>query len=437
MRSSKLEHDPSPAPEPQPAGRVGGLVEHLFRRQYGKLVSRLTRILGPQHLQLAEEVVQDALAAALQRWPFHGVPDNPGAWLAAVARNKALDRLRRRASFQEKQDAVVKEIENLPRLDPAAGAHFDSEVAEDQLRMMFLCCHPCLTRESAVSLILKTVGGFGVGEIARGFLARESAVAQRLVRAKKRLRQEAPALEMPVGSDAARRLEPVLDALYLIFNEGHCAHKGDRLIRKDLCEEAIRLTQLLSEHPVTERPKVHALLALMLLQAARTPARIDSEDNLLLLSEQDRELWDRELLERGFRSFERSIAGDEQSAYHVEAAIAAQHCMAEKYEDTDWTAILSLYDVLLRIKPSPVVALNRSVAVAFVRGPEAALEELTAIENDPLMRDYFHLPAVMGSLHRMSGRNEEAARFYQEALSRDCSRPERRFLRRLLEACRG
>ncbi len=412
------------------------IVEHLFRRQYSQILARLTRVLGPSHLDLAEEAVQEAMVSALQRWPFSGVPDSPAGWLLTVARNKALDRLRRRARFREKETFVLREIEGLER--SSNEIHFESEVVEDQLRMMFLCCHPALTRESAVTLVLKIVGGFGVAEIARAFLSQESSIAQRLVRAKKKLREAEAPFEMPGPERVASRLDPVLDALYLIFNEGYCALQGDQLIRRDMCAEAIRLAELLSQHPQTGDPKIEALLALFLLQSARTPARLDTEGNLLLLAEQDRRLWDHGLIRRGFAAFERSIAGTHESRFHVEAAIAAAHCSVRRFEDTDWNGILNLYDRLTALYPTPVVALNRAVAVAFASGPLAALREIESLSDEPTLKRYFPLPAVRASLLVMLGRSKEAAAHYRRALDLPCSEPEKRFLQaRLQEAEAG
>ncbi len=407
------------------------IVEHLFRRQYAQILARLTRVLGPTHLDLAEEAVQEALVSALQKWPFGGVPDNPSGWLFTVARNKALDRLRRRARFRDKEAEVQRGIESLER--SSSEAHFKSEVVEDQLRMMFLCCHPSLTRESAVTLVLKIVGGFGVAEIARAFLARESSIAQRLVRAKKRLRAAGAPFEMPAPESIADRLDPVLDALYLIFNEGYCALQGDQLVRRDMCWEAIRLAELLSNHPHTRNPKIDAMLALFLLQSARTPARLDSEGNLLLLAEQDRNLWDHALIRRGFEALDRSIAGTQESRFHVEAAIAAAHCSAQRFQDTDWEGILALYDRLTALYPTPVVALNRAVALAFARSPSEALREIERLSDEPTLRRYLPLPAVTASLLVMLGRKREAAVHFRRALALPCSEPERRFLRARLE----
>ncbi len=420
-------------PDTQPPA-VTQLVDHLFRRQSGRILARLTRIFGPGNLDLAEEVVQEALMSALQSWPFHGVPDKPEAWIVRVARNRALDVLRRESRLREKQSQIELQLGRLSSPEQSDRIVFEKEIAEDQLRMIFMCCHPSLPPAAAVALTLKTVGGFGVSEIARALLARESAVAQRLVRAKRQIRRQKIGLAMPRGEELARRLDSVLAVLYLMFNEGYSTASGERVIRGDLCREAIRLTGLLVRHPLTKRPRVEALLALMLFQAARLPARQNGSGELLLLSEQDRSLWDRNLIQEGFRHLESSIGGGDESQYHLEAAIAATHASAPSYQETDWRRILGLYDALLSSQDSPVVRLNRSVALCFVRGPAEALSELDRIRDHPSLRSYSLLPATMAAFQEQLGKRTEAARLYRQALRSPCSEPEKRFLERKLTA---
>lgn len=417
---------------------VGRLVDHLFRHQAGRMVSTLTRIFGPQHLDLAEEVVQDALLRALQQWPFKGVPENPTAWMVEVARNRALDLLRRETSFRSKSEDIVRAFNTQEALaNDRSDAALSGELLDDELGMIFMACHPSIPREGRIALTLKTVGGFGVSEIARAFLAREATIAQRLVRAKRRIREEEIRFELPSASDLSARLDSVLEVIYLLFNEGYTAHSGENLIRKDLCEEAIRLCALLVRHPVTDLPKSHALLSLMLLQSARLAARVSECGDMFLLEEQDRALWDRRLINRGIYHLGRSAEGDEMTEYHLQAGIAACHVGAPSYEATDWPRIVYLYDQLLRLNSSPVVALNRAVALSRWRGPQAGIEELGRIASHPAMTDYYLFHATMGELWRQSGEGEKAVSCYRRALASPCSEPERRFLLRKIETLTG
>jgi RNA polymerase sigma-70 factor (ECF subfamily) len=408
-------------------------VDHLFRHRAGQMVSYLTRVFGPSHVSLAEEVVQDALVKALQQWPFHGIPDNPGAWLLRVARNGALDVLRRETWLRDRVPQIRAELE-IPELVEPEDPVLDHELRDDQLGMIFLCCHPRIPRDARVALSLKTVAGFSGAEIARAFLIDETTIAQRIVRAKRELRAENVAFEMPVGDELSSRLDSVLDVLYLLFNEGYAAHQGEDLIRLDLCSEAIRLTRLLTDSAVTARPKVHALLALMLLQAARFPARTDATGDLVLLSEQDRGLWDQCLIAEGFAHFERAANGDELTAYHIQAAIAALHAQADRDETTDWPAILDLYEQLSGLAPSPVILLNHAVALCKVKGPRVALDALDRITDHRAMRRYHLLPAARAEFWKELGNLDRARASYRDALECQCSEPERRFLTRCLEA---
>jgi len=412
---------------------VQSLVDHLFRREAGRMVASLVRSFGPAHLALAEEVVQEALIKALKRWPFHGVPDEPGAWLQRVARNLALDRLRRESTFRDKEPQIAALIEGRALGSPDE-VHLARELDDDALRLIFLCCHPELPRDSRVALTLKTVGGFSVPELARGFLANEAAIAQRLVRAQRRIREREIAYEVPGPGEIEERLEAVLEVVYLMFNEGYAAHDGDRMIRDDLVGEALRLASLLAKHASTARPEVDALAALLFFQASRLPARLDTGGDLVLLQDQDRGLWDRRLIARAYHHLERSAAGEVLSAYHVQAAIAAQHASAPSDEATDWPAILELYDELHRLEPSPVVALNRAVAVARCHGPRAGLEAIDEIAEHPAIVGYYLLGATRAELLVRAGDLTAAAEAYRRALECPSSAPERRFLEKKLAA---
>ena len=413
-----------------PGNDARQLVDHLFRTRAGQMVARLTRLFGPAHVDLAEEVVQDALVKALQQWPFSGIPDNPGGWLCRVARNGALDALRRHASFRDKAAEIARELS-------ASYDAPDDPPGDDELRMMFMCCHPSLPRDARVALSLKTVGGFSVPEIARAFLTAESAIAQRLVRAKRQIREtgldlELPGQRAPASNEAedgfAARLESVLEVIYLLFNEGYAAGSGEDLVRLDLCGEALRLGRLVADSPATTAPAAHALVALMAFQAARLPARVDASGELVLLEDQDRSLWDARLTALGFHHFGESAEGPVKTPYHVQAAIAAVHAGTAEAAHTPWDRILALYDELLAMTSSPVVALNRAVALSKVSGPVAALAAIAPLDAEPALSGYYLLPAVKGRLLMEAGDPAGAAAAYRAALERPCAEPERRFL---------
>jgi RNA polymerase sigma factor (sigma-70 family) len=420
-----------------PYANVPQVVDHLFRHQAGQVVSTLTRIFGPANIDLAEDVVQETLIKALKVWPYQGIPDNPAAWIMRVAKNGALDVLRRERSLRDKQD----EIARLPEYGTAHSDDIDlegdRELWDDQLGMMFICCHPALSRPARVALTLKTLGGFGVPEIARAFLSEEAAIAQRLVRTKRTLREMSIPFQVPEREALPARLDSVLDVLYLLFNEGYSAHSGAELVRQDLCAEAIRLTSMLARHPAGDVPRVHALLALMLLQTSRLPARTDDEGNILLLREQDRSLWDRALINMGLAELARSASGDALSEYHLQAGIASCHALAASFEDTEWWRILMQYDALMRIAPSPVVALNRTVALAMVEGMQAGLRELERVRAMPGMEGYYLFYATLAEFRKEVGDTEGAVVAYRHALDLASTVPEQRFLQRKLAECEG
>ena len=419
---------------PEPQGAVRPLVEHLFRRQSGQMLATLAHVLGLQDLDLAEEAVQEAMLQALRKWPFQGIPTNPQAWLAEVARNKALDLLRHRSLVRRREDEVEKRLlEREAALARCAIGMDGDEVDDDQLAMMFACCHPALTPEARVALTLKAVGGFGAAEIARGFLVEEATLAQRLVRAKRLIQEQGIVLKIPAAEELPDRLDSVLQAIYLLFNEGYLPYQGEDLVRQELCGEAIRLGELLLARPDTAQPKVHALFALMCLQAARLPARVDSQGDLLLLGEQDRSLWNHELLGRGLWHMEHAAEGDEVSLYHLQAGIAALYAVAPSYETTDWPQLLDWYDQLGAAAPTPVVALNRAIVLSMVEGPEAGLEALEPLRDLSSLRHYYLLPAARADMLRRLGRGVEAADSYHEALAERCTEPERRFLLKRLQ----
>jgi RNA polymerase sigma factor (sigma-70 family) len=397
------------------------------------MVSILTRIFGVKHLSLAEDVVQEALARALQTWPYYGIPRNPVAWIMQVSKNLALDAIRREKVFRNKEIEVSRFIEEGLGTSNAEDSVSRDEIRDDILWMMFMCCHPLVPQESQVALALKTLCGFSAGEIARAFLTSEAAIAKRLTRAKRKIRLARIPFEMLTGEELAQRLDGVLQTLYLLFNEGYKASVGENLIRQELCLEAIRLCELLAGHPAGNRPRVHALLALMLLNGARLPARLDTGGNILRLEEQDRSRWDRAMIARGLYHLMRSTEGDEISEYHLQAGIAACHCAAGDYDSTDWPRILSLYDRLIEMDDSPIVALNRAVAVAKVRGPRAGIEAVEAIRNRGQLNSYYLLYAVLGEFESLLSNRQAAIDYFRKSLGLATMRSERMFLSKRLQ----
>lgn len=396
-------------------------IDHLLRHESGRLVAALAGIFGPGNIDLIEDVVQEALLEALRHWRFRGVPDNPTAWLTQVAKRRALDALRRDATLRRHEADLRDRVQRL-----AARAPHDGQ--DDQLRLMFLCCHPDLPRESRVALTLKLVAGMGTREIARAFLVTEPTMAQRLVRAKRDIRDRGLTLDMPEPDERPGRLHGVLETLYLLFNDGYAAVEGEEVIRRDRLEEACRLAIMLVNDERTATPASHALLALMLLHASRLDARSD-DGQLMLLEDQDRSRWDRGLIERGFEHLRHAQAGSELTTFHLEAGIAAVHARAASFEQTDWAEIMQLYDLLHAHNPSPVVGLNRAVAIAMVCGAEAGLAELDAL---PPMDHYIHHAIVRGELLGRAGRTTEAREQLELALQMPSSQPQRALIQRRL-----
>jgi RNA polymerase sigma-70 factor (ECF subfamily) len=383
------------------------VAEDFFRREGARLVATLTAHLGTHRLQLAEDAVQEALVRALQVWPYRGIPENPAAWLTRTAKNCALDVLRREQRWTEKVEAVALAAEPPPAPDEASAPPGpDDEI----LRLLFVCFHPQLSAEAQLALALRTVCGLSAAEIAAAFLVSEAAISKRLVRARQRIRELELPFAVPDDSELSDRLDGVLRALYLLFNEGYKASSGPSLVRADLCTEAVRLASLLCTHPATTAPRTHALHALLCLTAARLPARTDAAGRLLRLHEQDRSSWDQSLLVRGLTSLAQSATGDAISPWHLEAGIAAAHSVAENDATTDWTRILGLYDQLLLLQPSPVAAMNRAVAVARVHGPAAGRAALAAIRDRSALDQYHLYHVVHASLAADCGDTPQAIR---------------------------
>jgi RNA polymerase sigma-70 factor (ECF subfamily) len=402
------------------------LVDRLYRTESPRLLARLTRVFGPARLELCEAALQEAFVSALAVWPERGMPESPAAWLWTAALNRARDELRKRGTAAGKQDDVKMWLD-AEETEPSEAA-FDGELPDDQLAMMFVACHPSLSSASRVALTLRTLCGFEVAHVARALLSDEAAVEKRLVRARQKLRDEGVRFEVPAQEDLAERREAVLTVLYLLFNEGYGASEGERHVREELCAEAIRLTRMVAEHPVVAAAEVHALLALMLLQASRLGARADASGRLLTLAEQDRSRWDRAAIAAGLEALARSAGGPRATPYHLEAGIAACHAMAASFQVTDWARIVSYYGELLTLKPSPVVRVNRAIAVRWLEGPERGLEELERCADDPTLQRYVPLHAARAEACEALGRGDDAARAWRLALSCAGTEPERRWI---------
>ncbi|MEU1802575.1 DUF6596 domain-containing protein [Streptomyces sp. NPDC019937] len=400
-------------------------VEAVFRIESARIIAGVARIV--RDVGIAEELAQDALIAALEQWPESGVPDKPGAWLMATAKHRAIDLVRRKETYARKLAEVGRALEDVPPPDPADLDDPDG-IDDDLLRLIFTACHPVLSPEARIALTLRLLGGLTTEEIARAFLASEAAVAQRIVRAKRSLAKAGVPFEVPYGEDRTARLSSVLEVIYLIFNEGYSATAGDDLVRPALCEDALRLARVLAGL-MPKEPEVHGLAALLEFQASRIPARTGPDGAPVLLADQNRARWNRLLIHRGVEALHRAGHGP----YALQAAIAACHARAVRYEDTDWGTITTLYDRLAALTPSPVVELNRAVAVSMAQGPAAALELVDALVADPALRDYHLLPSVRGDLLERLGRRAEARAEFERAASLTRNAAERRLLRERAE----
>lgn len=403
--------------------------DHLFRHQAGRMVAALTRAFGVQNLALAEDVVQDAFCRALEVWKLRGVPENPGAWLFKTAKNRALDVLRRERTARTFAPELGRLLQTEWTLATAVDELLDQTgIVDDQLRLMFSCCDPRLSEPAQVMLVLQLIGGFGAREIAANFVTTQTAAEKRLTRAKRLLAGSGTLFDIADQADFARRLPLVQRSLYLIFSEGYHGASRHAVVRADLCGEALRLTRILAEHPLGADPSTLALCALMHLNAARLPARLDAAGNLSSLFEQDRSRWDRALIAQGRVWLERSATGSRVSRYHVEAAIANEHAVAVTFEQTDWETIVALYDRLLALVPSPVVALNRAIALAQVQGPQRGLEAMDAIAGRERLAKYPFYHAARGELELRRGNPVEARANFEAAIGLARNPAERRFL---------
>ncbi len=409
-------------------------IDAVWRIESARVIAGLARIV--RDVGVAEELAQDALVAALEQWPESGVPDNPGAWLTATAKHRAIDRLRRNERLQRKHELIAHELEILQAAEPDLAAELDDDIGDDLLRLVFTTCHPVLSPDARVALTLRLLGGLTTAEIARAFLVPEATVGQRILRAKRTLAAARVPFEVPVGADRAERLASVLEVIYLVFNEGYAATAGDDWIRPSLCQEALRLGRILAALSPAE-PEVHGLVALMELQASRLRARVGPDGEPVLLGDQDRARWDWLLVGRGRAALERAEAlGGALGPYALQAAIAACHARAPSVDQTDWGRIAALYDALAQVSPSPIVELNRAVALAMAFGPAVGLEHVDGIAADPALAGYPRLPAVRGDLLVRLGRLEEARAELELAASLTQNERERALLLERAARCR-
>ena len=418
---------------PQPTNDITRIVDHLFRHESGKMIAVLSRLLGLQNLETAQDIVQDTLLQAMNTWRFKAIPDNPSAWLYRVAKNKAIDFLRREKQFKNISPQYSYLLESEYTLSSTVNNLFlENEIQDSQLRMMFACCHPVITEESQIALTLKTLCGLSVNEIAKAFLTTDDTIAKRIYRAKEKIKTEKIELEVPQRNELSVRTDTVLKTLYLLFNEGYKSSNPDKLIREDLCEEAMRLCFILTQHSLTSLPRTKALLALMCFQASRLDARLDDNNNIILLKHQDRGKWNRSLMSKGFELMEESTEPFEVSAYHLEAAIASQHATARSFEQTDWKTIYHLYEMLYQLQPNPVVAMNKAIASSYAISKQNALKELQQIKGLENHHVYY---ASIAEVYFDLDNKEEAKKFFKKALELTSSSFDQQLLMNKIRSC--
>lgn len=388
-------------------------LEHLFRHESGRMLAVLSKLFGLHQVEIAEDIVQETLLSALEAWKLKGIPENPRAWLYRSAKNRAIDYLRRERNFKERIVPTLLQRGQDADHHWLDGYFLDQEIEDAQLRMMFAVCHPAIPLEAQLALMLRTLCGLSTEEIAVAFLLSSDSIGKRLYRAKEKIRQEKLSLEVPAGAEIVERLDAVLHAVYLLFNEGYKSASDDTVVRRELCAEAIRLGALLARHPLSNTPKTHALLALMCFHASRLDTRLNPDGEIVLLEYQDRERWNRQMIALAYEHFTKSSQGEAISTYHLEAAIASYHAAAPSFSQTNWQAIFYCYNLLLKMQPSPIVALNRAIALGYAEGPVAGIEALTKIEG---LTQHYLWHTALGDFYEKKGDMMGALAAYQSAL---------------------
>ena len=418
-----------------PIGTIHQTIDHLFRHESGKMISVLSGLLGLQNMETAQDIVQDTLLQAMNTWSYNGIPDNPSAWLYRVARNKAIDFLRRQKKFKEIRPQYSSLLESEWTLTTTVHQFFmENEMQDSQLRMMFACCHPAIAVESQIALTLKTLCGLSVAEIAKAFLTTDETIAKRIYRAREKIKSEQIELETPAGNDLQIRLDAVLKSLYLLFNEGYNSSQPDYLIREDLCEESMRLCHILTQHPLTRFPGTNALFSLFCFQASRLQTRLDDKGHIIILKYQDRNKWNQSLIQKGFDHLEMAAEPFEVSSYHLEAAIASTHAAAPSFEQTDWNSIYHLYEILYQLQPNPVVAMNKAIASSYAISKQHALRELREINGLEKHHLYF---AALGELYLDMAEYIKAKESFEKALLLTTSVSEKQLLTEKIGLCKN
>jgi RNA polymerase sigma factor (sigma-70 family) len=415
------------------AKHINELADHLFRHESGKMIAVLSRMLGLQNLETAQDIVQDTLIQAMNTWRFNVIPENPSGWLYRVAKNKAIDFLRREKKFKEISPEYAYLLQSEYTLTPTVNNFFlENEIQDSQLRMMFACCHPAIPEESQIALTLKTLCGLSVNEIAKAFLTNNETISKRIYRAKEKIKGAKIELDVPTGDELASRLDVILKSLYLLFNEGYNSSHPQHLIREELCGEAIRLCHLLSQQPITNYPRVKALLSLMCFQSSRLSARLDDKGNIIVLKYQDRSKWYRPLIQKGFDYLDAASEPFETSTYHLEAAIASLHAAAPSFETTDWKSIYHLYEMLYQLQPNPVVAMNKAIASAYSISKQKALEELKKIKG---LEQYHIYHASIGEMYFELEEKAVAKEYFKKAYKLTDSLTEQQLLLKKISLC--
>lgn len=417
----------------QPSATIHKTIDHLFRHESGKITAVLTRLLGFQNLETAQDIVQDTLLQAMRTWSYSSIPDNPSGWLYKVAKNKAIDFIRREKRFREIGPQYAYRLQSEYSLSPTVNNLFlENEIEDSQLRMMFACCHPLIPAESQIALTLKTLCGLSVTEISKAFLTNDETITKRIYRAKEKIKAAQIEVDVPEGNELQERTDAVLKSLYLLFNEGYNSSNPDNLIRKDLCEEAIRLCHLLTQHSLTRFPRTYALLSLFCFQSSRLHARLDDKGHIIILKYQDRTKWHQPLIQRGFDYLEMAAEPFEVSSYHLEAAIASIHAASPAFDKTDWKSIYHLYELLYQLQPNPVVAMNKGIASAYAISKQHALDELQKINGLDNHHLYF---ASLGELYLDMKEPLKAKEQFEKAWQLTTSISEKNFLTEKIGLC--